>query len=59
LILSLIVGIMAIREGMDLDTGQAILVTLAGWVALFIVTLIFGAIFGGMAALLGAFGGAR
>jgi hypothetical protein len=37
-LLSLIAGVMAIREGLDLDTGQALIVALVGWLALLIVS---------------------
>jgi len=49
LVLSLIAGIMAISEGLDVDTGQAIIVAVVGWIALFIVTAIIGIVFGGTA----------
>ena len=50
-ILALIMGFMAIREGMDLDGGQAIIVILVGAVAWIIVSIIFGVIFGSLAGL--------
>ncbi|MBM4428996.1 MAG: hypothetical protein FJ026_01440 [Chloroflexi bacterium] len=49
--LSLIAGIMAIKEGLDLDTGGAIGVAVVGWIAMMIVSMIFGLIFGGAFAL--------
>jgi hypothetical protein len=57
-ILSLIASIMAIREALDLETGQAIIVALVGWVALAIVGLVFGVIFGVSAGIAGAIFGA-
>jgi len=48
-VLSLMAGVMAIREGLDVDTTQAIIVAVVGWVALFAVTMIIGIIFGGAA----------
>jgi hypothetical protein len=54
-ILALIASVMAIREGLDLDTGQAIIVAVVGWVALLIVSLIIASIFGVGAAITGAF----
>jgi hypothetical protein len=45
-ILSLIAGIMAIREGLDLEVGQAIIVAVVGWIALAIVSAIIAVIFG-------------
>jgi len=49
IILSLIMGFMAIREGMDLDAGQAIIVILVSAVAWIVVSIIFGLIFGTLA----------
>ena len=57
-ILSLIASIMAIREGLDLDTGQAIIVALVGFVALVLVNIIVGTIFGIGLAITGAITGA-
>jgi len=52
LILSLITGIMAISEGLDLETGQAIIVAVVGWIGLFIVTMVVHMLFGGVSMLL-------
>jgi len=52
-ILALVAGIMAIREGLDLETGQAIIVTLVGWVALFILSLFISIVLGVGAAGIG------
>jgi hypothetical protein len=57
-ILALIASIMAIREGLDLDTGQAIIVALVGFFALLLVSIIVGSIFGVGAAITGALTGA-
>jgi hypothetical protein len=57
-ILSLIASIMAIREGLDLETGQAIIVAVAGWIALAVVAAIIGVIFGVGAAFTAIFTGA-
>lgn len=57
-ILALIAGIMAIREGLDLDTGQAIIVALIGFLALLLVNIIIGIIFGVGLAITGAIMGA-
>jgi len=51
LILSLVVGIMAVSEGLEVDTGQAIIVVMIGGIALFIVTAVIGTLFGGAALL--------
>jgi hypothetical protein len=50
-ILTVIAGIMAVSEGLDVDTGQAIIVILIGAVGLFIVNVVFGLVFGGAALL--------
>jgi hypothetical protein len=50
--LALIAGIMAIKEGLDLDTGSAVGVAVVGWIAMMIVMMIIGLIFGGAAAIL-------
>lgn len=57
-VLALIAGIMAIREGLDLETGQAVIVALVGWVALFIVSLLISIILGVGAAGVGLLTGA-
>jgi len=53
LILSLIAGIKAIAEGLDIETGSAIAVAVIGWVGMLIVTVVISIIFGGVAALFG------
>jgi len=58
-ILSLIMGFMAIREGLDLDTTQALIVTVVGWIALVIVSIFFAIVFGGMAAIFRSVAGPR
>jgi hypothetical protein len=57
-ILALVASIMAIREGLDLDSGQAIIVAVVGWIALMIVGAIIASIFGIGAAITGALTGA-
>jgi hypothetical protein len=57
-ILALIASVMAIREGLDLETGQAIIVAVVGWIALAIVAAIVGVIFGVGAAFTAIFAGA-
>jgi hypothetical protein len=57
-ILALVASIMAIREGLDLDTGQAVIVALVGFLALLLVSVIVGSIFGIGAAITGAITGA-
>jgi len=57
-ILALVASIMAIREGLNVDSGQAIIVAVVGWLALLLVSVIVGSIFGIGVALTGALGGA-
>jgi len=57
-ILSLIAAVMAIREGLDLDSGQAIIVAVVGFLALLLVSIVVGTIFGVGAAITGAIAGA-
>jgi hypothetical protein len=56
-ILSLIAGIIAIREAMDFETGNAIVTVLISWIAAFVIALIINGIFGmGVALSSGLFG---
>ena len=41
-ILSLVIGFLAIREALDLETGETIITIVVGWIIVFIVTLLFG-----------------
>jgi hypothetical protein len=50
-ILTIIAGVMAVSEGLDVDTGQAIIVIIIGAVAFFIVNVLFELLFGGAAVL--------
>jgi hypothetical protein len=50
-ILSTIAGIMAVSEGFDVDTGQAIIVLIIGAAARFIARALFGLLLGGAALL--------
>ena len=43
---SLGVGILAVREGMQVDTGKAIATTFVGWVIVLVITGLLGLIFG-------------
>jgi len=58
-IMALVAGVMAVSEGLDLDTGQAIIVAVVGWIALAVVTMVIGIVLGvgalGLAALVGSF----
>ncbi len=60
-LLSLYTGFLAIKEGLDLDTGKTIATVAIGWVIGFIISLVIGMIFGvgmiGAGVLSGAFGG--
>ena len=52
-IISLIAGVMAVKEGLDVELGTAILVAFVGWIATAIVLGVIGAMFG-IAAGIGA-----
>jgi hypothetical protein len=45
-ILSLIAGVIAIREAMEFDTGKAILTVVISWIIVFAISLVIGAVFG-------------
>jgi hypothetical protein len=45
-ILSLIAGVLAIREAMEFDTGKAILTVVISWIVVIAITLVVGAVFG-------------
>ncbi len=45
-ILTLVAGIVAIRQALDFTTGKAIMTALVGWLALMLVAIVFGLIFG-------------
>jgi hypothetical protein len=45
-ILSLIAGVIAIREAMEFDTGKAIITVVISWVIALVISLIIGAILG-------------
>jgi len=57
-ILALVASVMAIAEGLDLPTGQAVIVAVVGWIGLVIVMSIVGLVLGVGAAGLGALTGA-
>ena len=49
---SLVAGIIAVREALDFDTGKAVVTVVVGWVVVFFLSLLVGAIFGvGMAGM--------
>ncbi len=50
---SLVCGIIAIREALDVDTGKAVITALIGWAVIFVVSLLIGAVFGVGAAAVG------
>lgn len=50
-ILSLIAGVIAVREAMEFDTTKAIITVVVSWVIAFVISLIIGAIFGVGAAI--------
>lgn len=41
-LLSLIIGFLAIREALDLETGETIITIVIGWVVVFLVTMVIG-----------------
>jgi hypothetical protein len=51
---ALITGVVAVRQALDFDTGKAILTVIVGWVIVFIITVVVGAVLGIGAAGLGA-----
>jgi hypothetical protein len=57
-IIALIASIMAIAEGLNLPTGQAVIVAIIGWLGLVAVSTVIGLILGVGAAGLGALAGA-
>ncbi|MEA3407655.1 MAG: YIP1 family protein [Chloroflexota bacterium] len=42
LALSLVIGFLATREALDLETGETLITIVIGWVIVFVVTLLFG-----------------
>ena len=49
---SLVAGIIAVREALDFDTGKAVVTVVVGWVVVFFLSLLVGAVFGvGMAGM--------
>ncbi len=51
---SIATGFIAVRQGLDIDNTKAILTIVIGWVAVFIVSLIIGAILGAVGLAAGA-----
>jgi hypothetical protein len=45
---SIATGFVAVRQGLDLDNGKAILTIVIGWVAVFIVSVIIGIVLGAL-----------
>jgi hypothetical protein len=43
---SLVAGVIAVREGLDFDTGKAVITVIIGWVVTLILTFIVGAVVG-------------
>ena len=56
-ILALVAGVLAIRVGLDLDSTQAIIVTVVGWLALMLVAFIIASVLGVGSALGGMVSG--
>ncbi|HOT90236.1 MAG TPA: Yip1 family protein [Anaerolineae bacterium] len=57
-LLSLYTGYLAIKEGLDLDTGKTIATVAIGWVVAFVISLVVGMVFGVGMAGIGALGSA-
>ena len=51
---SIATGFIAVRQGLDIDNTKALLTIVIGWVAVFIVSLIIGAILGAIGLTAGA-----
>jgi predicted DNA repair protein MutK len=41
--------VVALREGLDVDTGKAIVTAIIGWVVVVVLNVVVGMIFGGLA----------
>ncbi len=50
---ALVTGVVAVRQALDFDTGKAIITVIVGWVIVFIITVVVGAVLGIGAAGLG------
>jgi hypothetical protein len=46
---SLVAALLAVKEALDLDWGKTVITVLAGWVAIFVVTMIAGFVLGALA----------
>lgn len=55
---ALVAGVIAVREGLDFDTGNAVITVVIGWVIVFVITLVVSIVLGVGAVGLGALGGA-
>ena len=54
---SLVAGVIAVRQGLDIDTGKAIITVIIGWIVVLVGTFIIGIFFGGAALGIGALTG--
>ena len=58
---ALVAGVIAVRQALDFDTGNAVVTVIIGWVIVFIISLAIAAVLGiggvGLGALTGALGG--
>lgn len=54
---SLVVGVVAVREALNFDTGKAIITVAIGWLVIFVVSLVLGVVLGVGAAGLSALQG--
>jgi hypothetical protein len=55
---ALVAGVIAVRQALDFDTGNAILTVIIGWVIILIITFVVSAVLGVGALGIGALGGA-
>lgn len=54
---SLAAMVVAIRQGLDIDTGKALITALVGWILVVVINILVGMFFGGMTAIGSVFGG--
>jgi hypothetical protein len=47
----LVAGVIAIRQALDFTTGKAVITAVLGWLAMMVVFLLLGGVFGGLGAL--------
>ena len=55
---ALVAGVIAVRQALDFDTGNAVLTVIIGWIIILIITFVVSAVLGVGALGIGALGGA-